>query len=158
MKSLNESRLSFDQLQFYDREGYLVLPNLLDDRDLAPARDAMIEKVDRIADDLYAAGLVSDKLEGRPFAVRLAELFAGLTEQDFLTYGRSWRDRLPGYFVLMSNPKILDVVDSLIGGEIFANPIYNVRRSMCPGVCARGGVTFDSDSPALGPHIGRNSC
>ena len=141
--SLNASRLSFDQLQFYEREGYLVLPNLLDDRDMAPARDAMMQKVDGMADDLFTAGRVRDKLQGRPFEVRLAELFAELTEQDFLAYGRSWRDRLPGYFVLMNNPKILDVVESLIGGEIFASPIYNVRPKV-PKVAA-GAVPWHQD-------------
>ncbi len=135
--------LSDEQIKFYDREGYLVLPNLLDAADMAPAIEAMQQKVDQIADELYAKGLIEDKREGSPFARRLSELFAGKTDQEFLQYGRSWRDRLPGYFDLMANPKIIDAVESLIGGEIFANPVYNTRPKV-PGVAA-GAVPWHQD-------------
>jgi ectoine hydroxylase-related dioxygenase (phytanoyl-CoA dioxygenase family) len=122
-------------LAFYDLEGYLVLPNLLDDEDMAPAREAMQQKVDLIANDLFTDGLVNDRFASEPFATRLARLFENLTDKEFLRYGRSWRDRFPGYFQLMSNPKILDVVESLLGSEIFANPVYNARPKV-PKVAA----------------------
>ena len=35
----------------------------------------------------------------------------------------------------MSSPKILNVVESLLGPEIFANPVYNVRPKV-PKVAA----------------------
>ncbi len=135
--------LSEEQLGHYEREGYLVLPGLLTEEDLEPARQAMEQKVSMIAEELYAAGLIRDKLEDRPFKYRLAELFRDLTDADFLKFGRSWRDRLPGYYHLMSNPKILDAVESLIGGEIFANPVYNVRPKV-PRVAA-GAVPWHQD-------------
>jgi ectoine hydroxylase-related dioxygenase (phytanoyl-CoA dioxygenase family) len=131
------------QIAFYDEEGYLVLPNLLNDDDMAPARAAMNEKVSRIAEELLAEGKVIDLLKDEPFPTRLARLFAGLTDADFLVYGRGWRDRFPGYFDLMSNPKILDAVESLIGGELFANPVYNTRPKV-PGVAA-GAVPWHQD-------------
>jgi ectoine hydroxylase-related dioxygenase (phytanoyl-CoA dioxygenase family) len=130
-----QGSLTTDQLAFYEREGYLLLPRLLDDPDMAPAREAMTQKVDMIADELLADGLIADRLAGAPFETRLAQLFAHLTDREFLRYGRSWRDRLPGYFILMRNPKILDLVESLIGPEIFANPVYNVRPKV-PKVAA----------------------
>jgi ectoine hydroxylase-related dioxygenase (phytanoyl-CoA dioxygenase family) len=143
--TLNRSggSLTEAQVAFYDREGYLVLERLLSDEDLAPAREAMMWKVDQIADALFRDGLIADKLEHRPFKYRLAELFAGLSDEQFLKYGRSWRDRLPGYFHLMSNPKILDAVESLIGPEIFANPVYNTRPKV-PKVAA-GAVPWHQD-------------
>ena len=141
--TLHGGSLTQEQIEFYDREGYLVLPDLLDDHDLNDAREAMTQKVDQIADRLMGAGLIQDKLEHRPFETRLAELFAGLSDQDFLKFGRSWRDRFPGYFRLMSNPKILDAVQSLIGPEVFANPIYNTRPKI-PGVAA-GAVPWHQD-------------
>jgi ectoine hydroxylase-related dioxygenase (phytanoyl-CoA dioxygenase family) len=127
--------LTPEQLAFYEREGYLVVPHLLDEADMASGRAAMCQKVDMIADEMYRDGLITDRLADAPFETRLARLFAHLTDQDFLRYGRSWRDRLPGYFELMSNPKILDAVESLIGPEIFANPVYNVRPKV-PKVAA----------------------
>jgi len=135
--------LSPEQVLLYDTQGYILLEGFLADEDLAPAREAMTQKVDLIADELVKDGKVTDPRKHRPFKYRLAELFAGLTDQEFLKYGRSWRDRLPGYFVLMSNPKILDVIESLIGPEIFANPVYNVRPKV-PKVAA-GAVPWHQD-------------
>ncbi|UKS28659.1 phytanoyl-CoA dioxygenase family protein [Paenibacillus sp. HWE-109] len=103
----------------------------------------MTQKVSSIADELYLDGLITDKLEDRPFPYRLAELFQDLSADHFLKYGRSWRDRIPGYFTLMSNPKILDAVESLIGGELFSNPVYNVRPKV-PKVAA-GAVPWHQD-------------
>lgn len=135
--------LSTKQRKQYDGDGYLVVENLLSAEELAPAREAMTQKVDLIADALVNAGKVNDTLKHRPFETRLAELFAGLDDKAFLEFGRSWRDRLPGYFQLMSQPKILDAVESLIGGEIFSNPVYNVRPKV-PKVAA-GAVPWHQD-------------
>jgi phytanoyl-CoA hydroxylase len=67
-----------------------------------------------------------------------------LSGEDFVAFtGQSWRDRLPGYFQLLSNAKVLDVVESLIGPEIFANPVYNVRPKV-PQVAA-GEVPWHQD-------------
>ncbi len=43
----------------------------------------------------------------------------------------------------MSNRKILDAVESLIGGEIFSNPVYNTRPKV-PKVSA-GAVPWHQD-------------
>jgi phytanoyl-CoA hydroxylase len=132
------------QVDEYDEQGYLVLAGLLDHHDLAPVRAAMAMKVDLIADQLLAAGRITDPLAAEPFEIRLARLFEGLSAEDFVTFtGQSWRDRFAGYFELMSNPKILDVVESLIGPEIFANPVYNVRPKV-PRVAA-GEVPWHQD-------------
>ncbi len=145
MTAVRESQgsLTDEQLQQYETEGYVILRQLLDSQDLAPCREAMSHKVSQIADALFREGLISDKLADRPFESRLAELFAGLSDREFLKFGRSWRDRFPGYYVLMSNPKILDAVESLIGGEIFSNPVYNVRPKV-PHVAA-GAVPWHQD-------------
>jgi ectoine hydroxylase-related dioxygenase (phytanoyl-CoA dioxygenase family) len=135
--------LSAEQVAFYDREGYLVLEGLLNADDMAPCREALAERVDEIAQELARDGLITDLLENEPFEYRLARLFQGLDVSHFLRYGRSWRDRKNGYFTFMSNPKILDVVESLIGGEIFANPVFNARPKV-PRVAA-GAVPWHQD-------------
>ena len=136
-------RLTDSQRRDYDQLGYVLLDRLLDDADLAVARAAMTQKVNMIADDLLRDGKITDPLVDAPFEKRLALLFKGLTAADFLKYGRSWRDRIPGYFLLMSNPKIIDAVESLIGPEIFSNPVYNVRPKV-PGIAA-GAVPWHQD-------------
>jgi phytanoyl-CoA hydroxylase len=135
--------LSKEQIDFYKEEGYLIIPNLLNEADMAPAKAAMNYKVSMIADELLRDGLITDKLENAPFNKRLAELLKDLSAEDFLNYGRSWRDRYEGYFHLMSNPKILDAVESLIGSELFSNPVYNTRPKI-PKVAA-GAVPWHQD-------------
>jgi ectoine hydroxylase-related dioxygenase (phytanoyl-CoA dioxygenase family) len=135
--------LTPEQIAFYDREGYIVLEKLLNYEDMRPFRDSVNLRTDEIADDLLEQGLISQKFESSPFETRLADIFSGLTDAHFLKYGRGWRDRLPGYFHLMSNPKILDAVESLIGGEIFSNPVYNTRPKV-PKVAA-GAVPWHQD-------------
>lgn len=135
--------LSKEQIEFYDEEGYVVLERLLDAEDMRAFRESVNLRVNEIAEDMVKNGLITDKLEHRPFETRLGDLFAGLSDQDFLKYGRSWRDPLPGYFFLMSNPKILDAVQSLIGPEIFSNPVYNTRPKV-PKVAA-GAVPWHQD-------------
>ena len=135
--------LSHEQIDFYNREGYIVLENLLDDTDMAAPREAMMQKTEEIAQDLWENGLITNRWENEPFPTRLARLFEGLTDQHFLKWDRGWRDRKPGYFILMSNPKILDAVESLIGPELFSNPVYNVRPKV-PNVAA-GAVPWHQD-------------
>jgi len=142
-RALGGGSLSPEQIEFYDNEGYVVLEKLLDEDGMRPFRDSVNLRVDEIAADLVKAGLIPHAFESSPFDSRLGELFAHLTDVDFLKYGRSWRDRLPGYFHLMSNPKILDVVESLIGPEIFSNPVYNTRPKI-PKVAA-GAVPWHQD-------------
>lgn len=135
--------LTAEQREFYDREGYVLIEGLLDDEDMRPAREAMMEKTEEIAADLLGAGVIAHDFRDEPFSTRLARLFDGLTDADFLKWGRGWRDRRVGYYRLMSNPKIIDAVESLIGPEIFSNPIYNVRPKV-PGVAA-GAVPWHQD-------------
>ncbi|NRF94235.1 phytanoyl-CoA dioxygenase family protein [Paenibacillus frigoriresistens] len=144
MEAENKSGyLTKEQIEFYNEEGYIVLDRFLTNEELAPVQEAMTYKVSMIADELFRDGLIEDKLVDRPFKYRLAELFQHLTAEHFLKYGRSWRDRIPGYFHVMSNIKILNAVESLIGGELFSNPVYNVRPKI-PRVAA-GAVPWHQD-------------
>ena len=79
----NHGTLTSEQLNFYDMEGYLVLPQLLDANDMAGVIALMEKHVDDIADDLFARGVINDKLENRPFESRLAELFKGKEDAEF---------------------------------------------------------------------------
>jgi len=135
--------LTAEQKDLYETEGYLVLPGLLSQEELQPIKDSLSGKVEGIARQLAEQGLITDLHEDAPFEHRLAKLFEGLSEVEFNKVGRSWRERRPGFYDLMSNAKILDAVESLIGPELFANPVYNVRPKV-PNVAA-GAVPWHQD-------------
>lgn len=140
---LTKASLTEEQVAFYNLEGFLVLENLLDEADLEGVRASMEFRVNEIAADLLKEGLVSHGFEDSSFERRLAQLFEHLDDKAFLNYGRSWRDRLVGYYDLMANPKILDAIESIIGPEIFSNPVYNTRPKV-PKVAA-GAVPWHQD-------------
>ncbi|MEM8782513.1 MAG: phytanoyl-CoA dioxygenase family protein [Planctomycetota bacterium] len=135
--------LTDEQLRQYDEIGYVVLEDLLDEADLSGVKDAMQNKVDVMAKAWLASGLIPEPYADEPFEARLAKIASHLTDEQYLEHGRSWRDRDPGYYHLMSNPKVLNAVESLIGPEIFANPVYNTRPKV-PGVAA-GAVPWHQD-------------
>jgi phytanoyl-CoA hydroxylase len=143
LRAGNLGSLTQEQVEQYDTDGYIIIPNLLDEAAQAAVRAGLTEKVDWIASDLLAAGLIDDALVDEPFKTRLARLFDNLEEEHFLKYGRGWRDRIAGYYTLMSDPQILDAVESLIGPEIFSNPVYNVRPKV-PRIAA-GAVPWHQD-------------
>lgn len=144
LRAGNLGSLTAAQVREYDDQGYLILPGLLDESDQAPVRAALTEMVDSIAADLIADRLIEDPLVEEPFPTRLARLFDNLGNKEFVAYmEQHWRDRIPGYYTLMTNPKILDAVESLIGPEIFANPVYNVRPKV-PRIAA-GAVPWHQD-------------
>lgn len=76
--------LTKEQLDFYNEEGYLVLPELLTEEDLQAVKQAMSQKVTQIAGELLAAGLITDTLVDTPFPNRLADLFKDLSAEEFL--------------------------------------------------------------------------
>ena len=64
LRAGNYGSLSPGQVREYDAQGYLVVPGLLGEHDLAPVRGAMMEKVDQIADQLVAGAAHRRPSEG----------------------------------------------------------------------------------------------
>ena len=133
MPGLSESQID----QFTD-EGYLVLDDVLDPRqDLDPVVEEYTVLMHRLARDLLDAGRISSTYSDLPFAERLTRIQfetgdsyhqhfdialpkRGVAEQTPISVG-------PAVFSLLRNNTLLDLVESLIGPEIFANPIQHVR-------------------------------
>lgn len=127
-----------EQLEKLDREGYVVVEKLLDfDEDLQPIIDEYTQLIDQVAADLFARGTISSTYAGLTFGERLAKLYV---ESDYRTaqyFDISlpqkgiepdtpfWAG--PEAFGLLRNEKLLDAVESVIGPEIYSNPVQHVR-------------------------------
>ena len=130
--------LTESQIAQFTAEGYLVLEDVLDPRsDLDPVVEEYTVIMGRLARDLFDAGRISSTCSGLPFAERLTAIQfetgesyhqhfdialpkRGVAEQTPISVG-------PAVFSLLRNETLLDIVQSLIGPEIFANPIQHVR-------------------------------
>ena len=126
------------QLDHLDREGYLLLEGLLEpSADLDPILDEYASVLDRMAYALFAQGKVSSPYPELPFGERVTRMYAETGEMlgqwfDFHLPQRHVKHDTPlwvgpAVFHTLINPTLLDAVESVIGGEIYSNPVQHVR-------------------------------
>ena len=119
-------------------DGYLVLPGLLDpERDLGPLRSEYHSLLDAVARRLHAEGVVSSTYADLPFGRRFCALVgemggALMNHMDICLpqRGIDANSRVhcgPAAFGLLTNPRLLDAVEQIVGPELYANPTQHVR-------------------------------
>ena len=120
--------LTEDQQAFFHEQGYLVLTDLLDDADLQPVIDEVAGEVDRRAWELYEKGELENLHEDEPFETRLARI----SDQNAAVARQIWNSALagPSFLGLITNPKLLDVAESLCGEELIASSVYRLRPKL----------------------------
>ena len=122
-----------DQL---DEQGFVVVERLLDyEEDIRPVIDEYSNLLGRIALRLYEDGTLSSSYEDLPFGDRLAVILweAGRAAYQSLEISLPQRNITretpihngPAVFQLLRNPRILDVVEELIGPEVYSNPVQH---------------------------------
>ena len=99
----------------YERDGYVVLRDIINDRDLDPIRDFIKAKVDAYSDELYTEGKLSSRYESESFERRYAAI---CEELDILP--RNWSFGMFGreFYDLYNLPGVLDVLRLLLGSEV----------------------------------------
>jgi ectoine hydroxylase-related dioxygenase (phytanoyl-CoA dioxygenase family) len=118
-------RLTAEQLDRFDREGYLVVEDLFAPQDLEPVIDEIGREIDRRAREMVACGKLSRAYGEYGFEHRLARISA---ESDSVALS-VWNGNLagPAIFDLIRNTKLLDVAEQLCGPEIIASSVYRLR-------------------------------
>lgn len=125
------------QIDDFNENGYLCVDGLLDyDLDIAP----VIAEYQQLLDDLCAGWVADGRLpetyRDLPFERRLVEVYkAGLDYAQAIdialpnakVYADTTMHTGPAVFDLLRSPRMLSAVESLIGGEIYSNPIQHVR-------------------------------
>lgn len=118
-------------------QGYLVLDNILSQNDIQTIVDDYEQYMERLAPQLYAQGKIPSTFADLPFDKRMAAILSQSEENlyryfDIALPNEDITEETPFYlsrpiFNMIKNPRILDVIEQLIGGEILANPIQHVR-------------------------------
>lgn len=113
----------------FERDGYAVIKDLVDTRDLEPLRDFIEAKVDAYSRELYREGKLSSCHEtesfGRRYAAVCEELGISPRSWDFGMFG-------PEFYDLYNLPGVLDVVRLLLGPEV-SNVGTPALRTKLPG-------------------------
>jgi len=125
-------------LAVFETQGYLVVEGVLSpEEDLQPVIDEYKGLLDAFAERLYSEGKLSSTYKALPFGRQLIQIIAeggqsaaqyfdislpqsGVTEDTPMHHGQA-------VFNLLTNPKLLDLVEDFIGPEIYSNPVQHVR-------------------------------
>ena len=130
--------LTIEQLNHFEEFGFLKVENLIDPVKII---DPVIEEyhgvLNNLADELYAKGTISSKYEDLPFGERITKIYSdsGENYNQFFDFSLPqsgikkdtpfWTG--PAIFNALTHDSLLDAVESIIGNEIFSNPIQHVR-------------------------------
>jgi phytanoyl-CoA hydroxylase len=130
-------------------EGYVVIDDVLDPvDDFEPLLQEYNRVLDGIAATLLAEGAVRSAYNNLSFEARLIQLCAesgknfpqhfdftlpqkGITHQTPIHAG-------PAVFRVLTKPRLLDLVEDVVGPEIYSNPVQHVRMKLPPQAVERG--------------------
>jgi hypothetical protein len=130
--------LTTDQVSQFEEQGYVVVEEVFDpERDLDPVLAEYDRVLDRLALRLHAEGTLPSAYTELDFSARLSRICAETGELYSQHFDLSLPQRGvthntpfwtgPAVFNLLRHDQLLDRVESLIGPEIFSNPVQHVR-------------------------------
>ena len=122
-----------EQRQAFDEHGYLIVRGVLDERDFDPLRGVISSAIDCRAQGLYDRGKISSLYEDLSFYRRLTRILRESQEGPLLSWNWNREVFSREVYELITHPKILDIVASLIGSEITVNGDYWIRFKMPTG-------------------------
>lgn len=137
------------QLRRLEEEGYVVVEGVLDPaRDIAPVMTEYGEVLDRIARQLLAEGKIASLYEDLPFSERLIQICVESGRNfpqhfDFSLPQSGVRHDTPihvgpAVFGLLTHPRLLDLVEDVLGPEIYSNPVQHIRMKLPHRAVAKG--------------------
>lgn len=130
--------LSQSQLTQFEEQGYLVVNEVLDvQHDLQPVWDEYAALLDDLCRKWQAQGKLASTYSHLPFGQRLIQVFRESGQAYYEHFDISLPQTNvtddtpihvgPAVFHLLTNPRMLDVIEALIGPEIYSNPVQHVR-------------------------------
>lgn len=148
------SHLSPDQIAFFEENGYLVVEDVLSDEALQPVWAEYEARLDVLARYFFKQGKLTSQFEGMPFGERytaVVKQFPAIIDYLELTLPLM-KEKItpeidpahgPAIFDLLTHPALLDVVESILGGEISGNPVGHIRLKP-PYGALKGDITENS--------------
>jgi ectoine hydroxylase-related dioxygenase (phytanoyl-CoA dioxygenase family) len=125
-------------LQRFEEEGYLAVENVLDPTlDLDPVVREYEALLDSEIARAHAEGKIPSLYDDLPFVQRLAAFLSAAGKGAYQAFDISLPLKSateetpihlgPAVFAMLTSPRLIDVVEQLIGPEVLSNPIQHVR-------------------------------
>jgi hypothetical protein len=118
-------RLTKEQIETFETDGFLIAEGALTDADLQPVIDELGAFIDTRAQELKAEGKIQDLYEDELFETRYGLLFKQCKEIGKGMDIMHMRGR--AMFEFLHNENLLDVAESVVSPEITCSPIHHVR-------------------------------
>lgn len=148
--------LSPQQVSHFHDEGFVIVPDVFDPADLEPLRQELAEEIGRKAESLKSEGKLVNLHAQLDFDRRLAAIHRDSKENGeaimrHLEGLRGGGFHAPEMFDVISHPKLLAAVSSLLGTEeIVSSSVYRIRPKL-PNI-GRGIVPWHQDSGYFATH------
>ena len=125
---MSASVKSADLRKSMDKDGYVILKAFLEPEVVESVRAAAAGLVEELAQQLVRSGAIPRTFAEEPFETRLVRMFEGNMD----TAPKQFRENLhlPGMFPLFFHPRLLDIVEGMIGPEIRLYPNYTLRPKL----------------------------
>lgn len=130
--------LTTKQLQHLDDYGYLMVESVIHPETfLDPIIQEYHGVLDSLASELFEQGTISSTYSDLPFGERVTQIYEesggvyngyfdfSLPQRGITNETPFWAG--PAIFNTLTNKALLDIVESVIGPEIFSNPVQHVR-------------------------------
>ena len=140
-------KLTQAQVETFHREGYLAVDGVLAAEDLDPLIADFDALVDEVARDLRDEGAIDALYADAPFEKRIAYLTraAGTSLQGRVSFPNNLRRPL---YDFLNNAKLHDLLESLIGPEVYCHPCQHIRPKLPDGFVGGDYEDFAGKSPA----------
>jgi phytanoyl-CoA hydroxylase len=129
--------LTQEQLDFFDVNGYVVVPGVMPLEILDNVIREYENVLDNLIEELFARGEISSRFEGLDFGDRFIKLVieTGDVHKQYFDFSLPFANVKPdtplwtGQAVLdaFTCEPLIDAVESIIGPEIYSNPVQHVR-------------------------------
>ena len=130
--------LTAKELDHFNSEGYVVVDNVISESEiLTPLEAEYSDVLDRLAKELFENGEISSTYSDLLFSERLTKIYAeggkhhnryfdfSLPQEGVTLNTPMWHG--PAVFNTLTAPSLLDAVESIIGPEVYSNPVQHVR-------------------------------
>jgi hypothetical protein len=135
------SVLSDTQIEQFREQGYAIAEDVFDPAvDFRALKSDYSEILDRVADEMRDAGTIQTYDAQAPFGDRLIDVqrqagSLSLQPFDISLPQKHLTAETPVYlgkaaFDLLTHPPLLDIVEKLIGPEVYSNPVQHIRMKV----------------------------
>ncbi|XP_041352957.1 1-deoxypentalenic acid 11-beta-hydroxylase-like [Gigantopelta aegis] len=124
-KEKKPGQLPEESIKQYFDKGYVIVEDFFSKDDLDACRESVREQVDRLAQKLFNAGKIKNLYMDQGFFQRLIKIEEDFPGANILLHKSG--EFPPAFQKLWSNPRLLNVIEQLIGPDIMGHPVWNLR-------------------------------